>query len=232
MKYIRRANERGGVDMGWLKSQHSFSFGNYYDPKHMGMSVLRVINDDIVAPGQGFGTHGHRDMEIISYVIKGAVQHKDNQGNITTIPAGDIQRMSAGTGVSHSEYNPSNTDTLNFLQIWVVPKERGLAPSYEQKTVVQNGQLTPLVTPSGKGNSLLINQDADMYRLVLDKDETFQLSPTRGLGYLHIVSGEINTQSGLFGAGDAFAISNDEAQNISAQSKLEAIWFDLPEQKQ
>jgi len=228
MRYIRRANERGAVDMGWLQSQHSFSFGSYHDPKHMGLSVLRVINDDIVEPGMGFGTHGHRDMEIISYVVSGAVEHKDNQGNTTRIPAGDVQRMSAGTGILHSEYNPSTTEDVNFLQIWIQPKEKGIAPAYEQKTIVQTAQLTALVTPNGEHNSLSINQDASLYRLVLQAGERFDLNAKSGVGYLHIVKGKLSADAQQFSQGDAFSVAENETLALEANSYLEAIWFELP----
>lgn len=230
MQYIRRANERGSVDLGWLQSQHSFSFGHYYDPEHMGLSVLRVINDDIVQAGRGFDTHGHRDMEIISYVVSGAVEHKDNQGNKTRIPAGDVQRMSAGTGIMHSEYNPSSTEDVNFLQIWVLPEQKGIAPSYAQKTIEQQGQLTPLVTPTGQAGSLSINQNMSMYRLVLGASEVFTLQSKLGFGYLHVVKGQLSVGKDIFEKGDAFATKEKEAIELTASSDLEAIWFDLPPQ--
>ncbi|MDT0595002.1 pirin family protein [Glaciecola petra] len=230
MQYIRRANERGTVDLGWLQSQHSFSFGHYYDAAHMGLSVLRVINDDIVQPGRGFDTHGHQDMEIISYVVSGAVEHKDNQGNKTRIPAGDVQRMSAGTGIMHSEYNPSENEEVNFLQIWVLPEKKGLPPSYEQKTIEQQTQLTALVTPTGDAGSLSINQNMSMHRLVLGANETFTLQSQLGFGYLHIVKGQLSVDKDSFVKGDAFATSAKEAIKLIANSDLEAIWFDLPSQ--
>lgn len=175
MKYIRRANDRGAIDLGWLQSKHSFSFGSYYDPKHMGVSALRVINDDMVMPGQGFGTHGHRDMEIISYVTEGALKHEDSEGNKHVVPAGDVQRMSAGSGVMHSEFNPSDTEKVKFFQIWIQPNKMGIKPSYEQKSIPQNGILTPLVTPTGENGSLSINQEASLSRLVLGAQETFTI---------------------------------------------------------
>lgn len=230
MQYIRRANERGMVDLGWLQSLHSFSFGHYYDPAHMGLSVLRVINDDIVQPGRGFDTHGHRDMEIISYVVSGAVEHKDNQGNKTHIPAGDVQRMSAGTGIMHSEYNPSETEDVNFLQIWVLPAKKGLPPSYEQKTIEQQTQLTPLVTPNGDVGSLSINQNMSMHRLVLSANDAFTLQSSLGFGYLHIVKGQLSMDDTNFAKGDAFATVAKESIYLVANSDLEAIWFDLPSQ--
>ena len=162
MLYIRRSESRGNVDFGWLRSRHSFSFGHYYDPKHMGFSVLRVINDDQVVAGAGFDTHGHRDMEIISYVSEGAMEHRDSEGNQYRIPAGEVQRMTAGSGITHSEYNASKTDQLKFIQIWIEPSQQGLHPDYEQAQITQAEQLTALVTPTGSGQSLRINQDASL----------------------------------------------------------------------
>lgn len=228
MKYIRRSEDRGGVDMGWLKSRHSFSFGNYYDPKHMGVSVLRVINDDVVMPSQGFGTHGHRDMEIISYVTKGALEHKDSEGNQYIIPAGDVQRMSAGTGIMHSEYNASDSEEVNFLQIWVMPKYRGIKPGYEQKTIAQKGVLTPIVTSDGRDGSLSMNQDASLYRLMLAKSESVTLNTGSQQGYLHIIKGELSANDLVFKAGDAFALDTGESVTVNATDEVEAIWFELP----
>ena len=228
MKYIRTSDQRGSVNLGWLKSKHSFSFGNYYDPKHMGVSVLRVINDDMVMPGQGFGTHGHKDMEIISYVIEGALEHKDSEGNKYTVPAGDIQRMSAGSGVMHSEYNASKKDKVKFLQIWIQPNKMGIKPSYEQKNITQKGPLTPLLTPKGKNGSLSLNQDASLSRLVLKADETFTLDPSKRMGYLHIVKGEMMADKNYVEAGDGFAVDPNQKVELKALSTVEALWFDLP----
>lgn len=227
MQYIRRASDRGAADFGWLKSNHSFSFGNYYDPKHMGVSVLRVINDDTVMPGQGFGTHGHRDMEIISYVTEGALKHEDSEGHKHVVPAGEIQRMSAGSGVMHSEYNPSDTEKVKFFQIWIQPNKRGIQPSYEQKRIPQNGVLTPLVTPIGENGSLSMNQEASLSRLVLGAQETFKMTPER-IGYMHVVKGAVNVNGIRFEAGDAFASDPKQALEFEADSELEALWFDLP----
>ena len=160
MNYTRAANARGSVDFGWLQSQHTFSFGSYQDPAHMGVSVLRVINEDRVAPGAGFDTHGHRDMEIISYVRSGAIRHEDSMGHQFVLPAGEVQVMSAGSGVTHSEFNASNTEPLHFLQIWIEPNRLGTAPRYEQRQITQNGALTPLVTGDGRDGSLTMQQDA------------------------------------------------------------------------
>lgn len=228
MKYIRKSEERGTVNLGWLQSKHSFSFGHYHDQKHMGISVLRVINDDMVMPGHGFGSHGHRDMEIISYVTQGALKHEDSEGNQHIVPAGDIQRMSAGTGVMHSEYNASKTDTVKFLQIWIQPNKMGIKPSYEQKNIAQKGQLTPLVTPQGEDGSLSINQDASLSRLVLKQQETFKLVAQQRAGYLHLIKGELRVNDQNFAAGDAFAVEPSQQLELEAISTLEALWFELP----
>ncbi|TKB45502.1 pirin family protein [Thalassotalea mangrovi] len=233
MKYIRKAADRGTVNFGWLHSQHSFSFGHYYDPKHMGVSVLRVINDDIVQPGRGFDTHGHRDMEIISYVISGALEHKDSSGNIYTVPAGEVQRMSAGRGVMHSEYNASDKEAVNFLQIWIQPNVFGTQPGYQQKRIDQDGRLTPLVTPNGKDGSLTMQQDASLSRLRLDDGESFTLkvsdhTPNR-VGYLHLVRGTVSANGEQFSAGDAFMTeAGDNLDVIGQGDEVEALWFDLP----
>jgi len=228
MKYIRKSEDRGVANFGWLQSKHSFSFGQYHDPKHMGVSVLRVINDDIVMPGQGFGEHGHRDMEIISYVIEGALKHDDNTGNSYVVPAGDVQRMSAGRGVTHSEFNASSTDKVKFLQIWIQPNVRGIEPNYEQKTLPQNGALTTLVAPNGENGALAINQDARISRLVLKEGESINLNTEKRIGYLHIVKGNITVNEQTFGEGDAFAVEPQTESNMKANTSLEALWFDLP----
>lgn len=191
MLYQRRADERGRANFGWLDSRHTFSFGHYHDPKHMGISALRVINDDTVAPGAGFDTHGHRDMEIISYVLSGAIEHQDSMGNKFVVPAGDVQRMTAGTGITHSEYNHSKTEALKFLQIWILPNQRNLPPGYEQKAIEQRGRLTPLVTPDGRDGSLIVHQDASIYRIQLQDGETEALDTSRGVGYLHVIEGGV-----------------------------------------
>lgn len=227
MKYIRRAEDRGVANLGWLLSKHSFSFSSYQDPRHMGVSALRVINDDKVMPGKGFGTHGHRDMEIISYVVEGKLKHEDSEGNEHIVPAGDIQRMSAGSGVTHSEFNPSSTEEVKFLQIWIHPNKMGIKPSYEQKTIPQQGQLTPLVTPTGANGTVSINQNASLSRLVLEEKETIQLQSAQ-IAYLHIVKGEIMANGKYFGPGDAFALDPNKAVDIEAVSAVEALWFELP----
>lgn len=241
MMYLRKAGERGQVNLGWLESQHSFSFGHYYDPKHMGFSALRVINDDVVQAGRGFETHGHRDMEIISYVVSGALKHKDSTGNEYTVPAGDIQVMSAGKGIMHSEYNPSQDELVNFLQIWIVPNQKGGEPSYAQKTIgsattdeTSVSQLELLVSADGRENSLKIKQDASISRVTLPSDELISLKTEARKGYLHIVSG--NVQVSLkseplpveLHAGDAIGIFENDEINLKAESDLVALWFDLP----
>ncbi|WP_462156878.1 pirin family protein [Pseudoalteromonas sp. GB56] len=227
MKYIRRANERGTVDLGWLHSQHSFSFGHYYDPKHMGVSTLRVINEDKVQPGKGFDTHGHRDMEIISVVLSGALKHKDSRGNEFVVKAGDVQRMSAGSGIMHSEYNASTEEAAHFLQIWIQPKFRGITPSYEQLSIAQRGVITPLVTPSGEEGTLSINQDATLSRIVLEPGQTVDLKVAPGTGYLHIISGSAEAADATFSSGDAFAIDSNEVVTLHASEPLIALWFEL-----
>ncbi|WP_462175541.1 pirin family protein [Pseudoalteromonas gelatinilytica] len=228
MKYIRKSEDRGKANLGWLDSKHSFSFGRYFDPKHMGLSVLRVINDDTVKPGAGFGTHGHRDMEIISYVIKGALKHKDSTGNEYIVPAGEVQRMSAGRGVMHSEFNASNSEEVKFLQIWIQPDVKGIEPSYEQKAVLRKGELTPIVTPNGMDGSLSMNQDASIYRLELESGKNFTLETESRVGYLHIIQGELVIDEQSYAAGDAFALSKNEKENLIALTDIEALWFDLP----
>lgn len=228
MTYFRKSEERGIANHGWLHSKHSFSFANYYDPKHMGVSVLRVINDDTVAPSQGFGTHGHRDMEIISYVTQGSLQHKDSEGNEHVVSVGEIQRMSAGTGVMHSEYNASNTENVKFFQIWIQPNKMGIKPSYEQKSIPQKGALTPLITPTGEEGSISIQQEASLSRLVLQENEAFTLDSGKHLGYLHIIKGELTIDGEKFVAGDAFTVNPSETIELEAIAKLEAMWFELP----
>ena len=229
MRYIRRADARGKADFGWLQSKHTFSFGRYYDAEHMGISVLRVINDDSVAPGRGFDTHGHRDMEIISYVTRGALAHKDSTGNSDTIPAGDIQRMSAGTGIRHSEYNASQTDPVHFLQIWVLPAKTGIAPGYEQKTIAQVGALTALVTPDGADGTVKVHQYMSLHRLILKEGEGITLSTCSRLGYLHLIKGDLTLEGDEFSAGDGIGVYQDDVLKLTAGTDTEALWFDLPQ---
>jgi len=233
MFYYRAADSRGKANFGWLNSQHTFSFGNYYDGDHMGISTLRVINDDVVAPGAGFGNHGHRDMEIISYILEGSIEHKDSMGNQFTIPAGEVQRMSAGTGIMHSEFNASKTEPLKFLQIWITPNVTGIKPSYEQMPIVQSSTMTALVTPDGRNGSLSIHQDASIYRLKLNAGESYDLEAqakdeNERVGYLHVIEGSsVNVGTGLK-AGDGLGIIKDQLTVTASDDGLVALWFDLP----
>ncbi|WP_323845412.1 pirin family protein [Microbulbifer magnicolonia] len=229
MDYIRKADARGRANFGWLDSRHTFSFGSYYDPRHMGVSVLRVINDDTVKGGTGFGAHGHRDMEIISYVLEGAIEHRDSAGNHFVVPAGEVQRMSAGSGIQHSEFNASRTQPLRFLQIWIEPDVMGIAPSYEQARIEQRGQLTPLVTPDGRDGSLRLHQDASLYRLHLQPGERFTLRSGSRAGYLHVIEGSADADKTRLAAGDGAGMTRTREQTLVAGAKgLEALWFDLP----
>ncbi len=228
MFYYRAAESRGKANFGWLNSQHTFSFGEYYDADHMGISTLRVINDDVVAPGAGFGNHGHRDMEIISYILEGSIEHKDSMGNQFTVPEGEVQRMSAGTGIMHSEFNASETEPLKFLQIWITPNVTGIKPSYEQMPIVQSSTMTALVTPDGRDGSLSIHQDASIYRLKLKSGESYDLVAQKRAGYLHVIEGgSVNVGKGLK-AGDGLGIIKDQLSVTAGDDGLVALWFDLP----
>jgi len=229
--YIRKSDARGRANFDWLDSRHSFSFGSYYDPGHMGISVLRVINDDTVRGGTGFGAHGHRDMEIISYVLEGTIEHRDSIGNHFVVPAGEVQRMSAGSGIQHSEFNASRAEPLHFLQIWIEPNVTGIAPSYQQAKIEQKGSLTPLVTADGRGGSLSMHQDASLYRLRLRPGENFTLETGGRTGYLHIIRGAADTGQTRLAAGDGAGFIRTPEQAIVAGAEgLEALWFDLPRQ--
>ncbi|APW37936.1 quercetin 2,3-dioxygenase [Rhodoferax koreense] len=231
MLTLRKSQDRGHADHGWLKSQHSFSFAGYMDPKHMGWGNLRVINEDRIAPGMGFGTHGHRDMEIISYVLEGNLAHKDTMGNVKGIPPGDVQAMSAGRGVQHSEFNHAPDATTHFLQIWILPKITGITPSYTQKTFAANekrGKLRLVVSNDGGDGSVKVNADAAMYAGLFDGDEaaTLALNPARK-GYVHLVRGELEVNGQKLSAGDA-ALLDGESQVALAHGKdAEVLVFDL-----
>ncbi|MFY0667305.1 MAG: pirin family protein [Alteromonas stellipolaris] len=238
MQYIRKGSERGNVNLGWLNSKHSFSFGQYYDANHMGFSALRVFNDDIVQAGKGFETHGHRDMEIISFVVSGALKHKDSTGNDYVIPAGDIQVMSAGKGIRHSEMNASECEEVNFIQIWIEPNVTGVQPAYLQKSVSDKNGLELLVSESGQDGSLKINQEARISKLALSQGESFDLTvestATFGAGYLHIVKGEITVNDvksdkmTTLTKGDAIGIGAQKKIVVLANDDVLALWFDLP----
>jgi redox-sensitive bicupin YhaK (pirin superfamily) len=232
MQTIRRGNERGYADHGWLKSYHTFSFGDYFDPQHVEFGALRVINEDRVAPGQGFGTHGHRDMEILSYVLEGALAHKDSLGNGSTIRPGDVQRMSAGTGVQHSEFNPSPTDPVHFLQIWVQPNARSLEPSYEEKRFTpeeKRGRLRLIASPDRAAESVLIHQDARVYAGLFDGEEQAELAIARGRKiYVHVARGSVRANGVALDAGDALALTEIPALRLDGGKQGEILVFDLP----
>ena len=228
---LRKSQERGYADHGWLKSQHSFSFAGYYDPAHMGWGNLRVINEDRVAPGMGFGTHGHRDMEIISYVLEGNLAHKDSMGNVKGIPPGDVQRMSAGTGVQHSEFNHAEGQTTHFLQIWIEPNQTGIAPSYEQKTVPEadkRGQLHLVASAHPQGNAVKIHADASMYAGLFDGAEqaSLKLDPKRK-AYVHLVRGALDVNGQHLNGGDAALLEGESAVALSHGRDAEVLVFDL-----
>jgi hypothetical protein len=231
MLTLRKSQERGYADHGWLKSFHSFSFAGYYDPKHMGWGNLRVINEDRIAPGTGFGTHGHRDMEIISYVISGNLAHKDSMGNVKGIPPGDVQRMSAGSGVQHSEFNHAPNDTTHFFQIWIEPNVTGIAPSYEQKTFAETekrGALRLVASPDAAQGSVLIHADARMYSGLFDGDQTstVELGATRK-GYVHLVRGELEVNGTVLQSGDAALLHGESRITLAHGKDAEVLVFDL-----
>lgn len=233
MLQLRRSEDRGvGEHGGWLTSRHSFSFANYYDPRFMGFSVLRVINDDVVAPGAGFPKHGHRDMEIISVVLQGCIEHKDSMGHVSRLCAGEVQRMSAGTGVTHSEYNPSADESLRFLQIWIEPDRPGVSPSYEQRAIVERPleNLSLLASPAGDDEGAMrLHQDARLYfgRLQAEESLTQLLDSTRKY-YLHVISGDLNVNQQAVSAGDALAITDESELKLDSTTNSEFLWFDLP----
>ncbi len=228
---LRKANERGHANHGWLDSYHSFSFADYYDPRHMGYGVLRVINEDRVQPGSGFGTHGHRDMEIISYVLEGSLGHRDSMGNGSTIVPGDVQRMSAGRGVLHSEYNNEKSGVTHFLQIWIEPGVAGMDPSYEQRRFTpqeKRGRLRLIASPDGADGSVTIHQDARVYAGLFDGVEqaAHTLAPGRK-GYVHLARGKLTVNGHRLAAGDALK-SDSGPIELQQGEAAEALLFDLP----
>jgi redox-sensitive bicupin YhaK (pirin superfamily) len=231
MLKIRKSQDRGHADHGWLKSHHSFSFAGYYDPAHMGWGNLRVINEDTITPGAGFGTHGHRDMEIISYVLQGELAHRDTMGNIKGIPPGDVQRMSAGRGVQHSEFNHAPDASTHFLQIWIQPNVTGIQPSYEQKTFAESekrGKLRLVASPDGANNSVTIHADASMYAGLFDGVEsaTLALDPARK-SYVHLVRGALEVNGKALAAGDAALIESESLLTLTQGKQAEVLVFDL-----
>lgn len=229
---IRPAQARGAANFGWLDSRHTFSFGNYYDPAHMGFGPLRVINEDKVTPAQGFSTHGHRDMEIISYVLDGALAHKDNIGNGSTIRPGDVQRMSAGTGILHSEYNASQTDPVHFLQIWILPEARGIDPGYEQTHFTadeKRGQLRLIGSRDGRDGSVTIHQDVNLYATTLAAEESVShdLAPGR-LVWIQVARGAVTLNGETLTAGDGAAIQDEAALTlVGTADEAEVLLFDM-----
>jgi len=229
---IRRSTDRGYADHGWLKSFHSFSFADYFDPEHIEFGPLRVINEDRVAPGQGFGTHGHRDMEIISYVLSGELAHKDSMGNGSTIRPGDVQRMSAGKGVLHSEFNPSASNQVHFLQIWIQPDQQRIEPSYEEKrfgSEEKRGRLRLIASPDRADGSVLIHQDARVYAGLFNGTEqaALDVKPGRRV-YVHVARGSITANEMKLAAGDALKLSDTTTLTLQDGQDAEVIVFDLP----
>ena len=230
---LRKSNQRGYADHGWLKSYHSFSFADYYDTEHMGFGPLRVINEDRVAAGMGFGKHGHRDMEIISYVLDGALAHEDSMGNGSAIKPGDVQRMSAGTGVTHSEFNHSKTGTTHFLQIWIMPDVTGIKPSYEEKhfdAASKRGQLRMIGSKDGREGSVVIHQDATLYAGLFDGAEHAEISIATGrLCYVHVASGNVAVNGQTLAAGDAAKLTEVIQVRLDKGENAEVLLFDLPQ---
>jgi quercetin 2,3-dioxygenase len=228
---LRKSSERGFSDHGWLKSFHTFSFADFHDPAHMGFGNLRVINEDRIAPGTGFGTHAHRDMEIVSYVLEGALAHQDSMGHGTAIRPGDVQRMSAGRGVTHSEFNHAPGETTHFLQIWVLPSERGIEPGYEQKHFDQGskrGRLLLVASRDGRDDSITMHADALMYAGLLDGNEAAELTldPSRK-AWVHVARGQLRANGMTLGAGDALALEGESQLRLEGGSGAEVLVFDL-----
>jgi redox-sensitive bicupin YhaK (pirin superfamily) len=231
MIYVREAARRGHFDFGWLNTYHTFSFGEYYDPRNMGFRALRVINEDYVRAGHGFPTHPHRDMEIITYVLKGALEHKDSMGNGTRIVPGEVQRMSAGTGVRHSEKNSSTTEDVHLLQIWIIPQEQGLAPGYEQKMFEadeKRGRLRLIASADGRDGSVTIHQDAQLYAALLEpgQEVTHRLSSGRH-AWVQLARGAVEINGQLLRQGDGAAVSDEEQLTLAGREEAEVLLFDL-----
>lgn len=232
MLQIRKSEDRGLAEHGWLHSHHSFSFAHYHDPQHVSFGPLRVLNEDRVKPGQGFGTHGHQDMEIISYVLDGALEHKDSLGTGSVIRYGDVQRMSAGTGVRHSEFNHSKTEGVHFLQIWIIPDQQGIAPSYEEKhfdPASKRGRLRLVASSDGREGSVLIHQDAAIYASVLDGDDRVEYPLADGRrSYVHVARGSLTVNGMSLKAGDALKVTHETLVTLEQADNAEVLLFDLP----
>ena len=231
MVTIRKATERGHFDHGWLNTYHAFSFADYYDPQHMGFRSLRVLNEDRVEPGQGFPTHAHRDMEILTYVLEGALEHRDSMGNGSILRPGEVQRMSAGTGVMHSEYNPSQSELVHLLQIWILPDRKGVAPSYDQKAfpdAEKRGRLRLVASREGREGSVTIHQDTDLYLTALGSGQEVSHSLRRGRhAWVQIARGSVKLNGQLLEQGDAASVSGEEALKLTGVDEAEALVFDL-----
>lgn len=229
---IRRSEDRGHADHGWLDTHHTFSFADYYDPRHMGFRNLRVINEDRVKPGIGFPTHPHRDMEIISYVLAGELAHRDSMGNGSVIRPGEVQRMSAGTGITHSEFNNSKTDPLHFFQIWILPQREGITPSYEQKLfpdAEKRGVLRLIASPDGENGSVTINQDARLYATLLEEDgEIVHHLPPGHHSWVQVARGKVLVNGYVLEAGDGAAVSDEDLLRLTGKEKSELLLFELP----
>ena len=230
---LRKNTDRGHANHGWLDSHHSFSFADYHDPRHMGFGPLRVINDDTIEPGTGFGTHGHQDMEIITYVLEGELAHKDSMGNGSVIRPGDVQRMSAGSGIRHSEFNHSQENKAHFMQIWIMPNVQGIAPGYEEKHFPpseKNGMLRLVASPDGREGSVLMHQDANMYVGLFDSGQSMRLDldPKR-LAYIHVACGSVSVNGQVLATGDALKLSGEAGLTIENGDKAEILVFDLPQ---
>jgi quercetin 2,3-dioxygenase len=228
---LRKSADRGLADHGWLKSRHSFSFADYYDPTHMGFGNLRVINEDRIAPGTGFGTHGHRDMEILSYVLEGALAHRDSMGTGATVVPGELQRMSAGRGVMHSEFNAARDASTHFLQIWILPSQQGIEPGYEQKAFSdadKRGRLRLVASPDGRDGSLTVHADASLYTGLFDGNEqaTLALAPGR-LGYVHVARGALQVNGQALVAGDAMLLRGEPQVELRSGADADVLVFDL-----
>jgi quercetin 2,3-dioxygenase len=230
MMNIRKANERGHANHGWLDTYHTFSFADYYDPQWMGFRSLRVINDDLVMPGMGFGTHPHRDMEIITYVLSGALEHKDSMGNGRVIRAGEVQYMAAGTGIQHSEFNPAKDEAVHLLQIWIQPDRMGVKPRYAERSLknAPTGQLHLVASKSGREGSISIHQDADLWLAKLETGQrlTHQLNADRN-GWLHVAEGEVTLNGKSLSGGDAAAVNGETVLEIGAAKPAQVLLFDL-----
>ena len=231
MQMVRSALDRGHADHGWLDSHHTFSFAGYHDPRHMGFRALRVINDDTVAPGRGFDSHPHRDMEILSYVLDGALAHRDSMGTGSVIRTGDVQRMSAGTGVVHSEYNASSTDPVHFLQIWLIPARRGIAPGYEQRHYSAEdkaGRLRLVASPDGRDGSVTVHADAAVYAGIFDAGQTGELTLAPGRqAWVHVARGKVSVNGQQLADGDSLALTDEAAVRVEGIDRGELLVFDL-----